>query len=86
MRIGRVVGNMVSVIHDPCHDGHKFLLVRFLDGEGRGTEEGVFADSANAGIGDLVLVSEDGGAAELVFGLEDKVCVFDGLIVGVIDE
>lgn len=83
MRIGRVVGNMVSVIRDPCHDGHKFLLVRFQDREG---EEGVFADSANAGIGDLVLVCEDGGAAEIVFELEQKTCVFDGLIVGVIDE
>ena len=86
MRIGRVVGNMVSVIHDPCHDGHKFLLVRFLDKDGNELEEGVFADAADAGIGDLVLVSEDGGAAELVFELEDSVCVFDGLIVGVIDE
>ncbi|MCI5698838.1 MAG: ethanolamine utilization protein EutN [Lachnospiraceae bacterium] len=86
MRIGRVVGNMVSVIHDPCHDGHKFLLVRFLDDEGHELEEGVFADSADAGIGDLVLVSEDGGAAELIFKLENQVCVFDGLILGVIDE
>lgn len=86
MRIGRVVGNLVSVIHDSCHNGHKLLLVRFLDREGNALEEGVFADSADAGIGDLVLVSEDGGTAELIFELEDSVCVFDGLIVGVIDE
>ena len=44
MRIGRVVGNMVSVIHDPAHDGKKFLLVHFYDNDGNMLEEGVYAD------------------------------------------
>lgn len=86
MRIGRVVGNMVSVIHDVQHSGKKFLLVRFYDDEGNLVEEGVYADSANAGTGDLVLVCEDGDAAEMIFDLDGEAVVFDGLILGVIDE
>ena len=85
MRVGRVVGNMVTVIHDPCHDGKKFLIVQFLDEDGKVYEEGVYADSANAGIGDTVLVCEDGDAAELIFDLQGEPSVFDGLIVGVVD-
>ena len=85
MRIGRVIGNMVSVIHDPAHDGKKFLLVHFYDNDGNMLEEGVYADSANAGIGDTVLVCEDGDAAEMIFDLKGEPSVFDGLIVGVVD-
>lgn len=84
--MGRVVGNMVSVIHDVQHSGKKFLLVRFYDDEGNLVEEGVYADSANAGTGDLVLVCEDGDAAEMIFDLDGEAVVFDGLILGVIDE
>ncbi len=86
MRVGRVVGNMVSVIHDPAHDGRKFLLVRFEDRNGNFLEEGVFADAADAGIGDRVLVCEDGDAAEMLLELNGEPCVFDGLILGVVDE
>ncbi|MEE0419364.1 MAG: EutN/CcmL family microcompartment protein [Lachnospiraceae bacterium] len=86
MRIGRVTGNMTSVIHDPSHEGYKFLTVRFVNAEGQEEDaEAVFADAAQAGIGDLVLVCEDGGAAGMVFALEGSVCVLDGVIVGVID-
>lgn len=86
MRIGRVVGNMVSVIHDPTHAGKKFLLVHFFDDDGKFLEEGVYADSANAGTGDLVLVCEDGDAAEMILELDSEAIVFDGVILGVIDE
>lgn len=86
MRIGRVVGNMVSVIHDIQHSGKKFLLVRFYDLDENLIEEGVYADTANAGIGDLVLVCEDGDAAAMILGLEGETVVFDGVILGVIDE
>ena len=63
MRIGRVTGNMTSVIHDPSHEGYKFLTVRFVNAEGQEEDaEAVFADAAQAGIGDLVLVCEDRGS------------------------
>ena len=86
MRVGRVVGNLVSVIKEPTHIGKKMMLIRFLDDKGEEMEEEyVYADASGAGIGDLVLVSEDGSAAETEFHLENDVCTFDGVIVGVVD-
>ncbi len=86
MRIGRVVGNLVSVIKEPTHIGKKMMLIRFLNDKGEETEEEyVYADASGAGVGDLVLVSEDGSAAETEFHLENDVCTFDGVIVGVVD-
>lgn len=62
------------------------MLVCFLDSDGNELpEEHIYADAAGAGVGDLVLVSEDGGAAEAEFDLGGDVCVFDGVIVGVVD-
>ena len=86
MRVGRVVGNLVSVIKEPTHIGKKMMLIRFLNDRGEEMEdEYVYADAAGAGVGDLVLVSEDGSAAETEFHLENDVCTFDGVIVGVVD-
>ena len=86
MRVGRVVGNIVSVIKEPTHIGKKMMLIRFLNDKGEEMDdEYVYADAAGAGVGDLVLVSEDGGAAETEFHLENDVCTFDGVIVGVVD-
>ena len=86
MRVGRVVGNLVSVIKEPTHIGKKMMLIRFLNDKGDETEEEyVYADASGAGVGDLVLVSEDGSAAETEFHLENDVCTFDGVIVGVVD-
>jgi ethanolamine utilization protein EutN len=86
MRVGRVVGNLVSVIKEPTHIGKKMMLIRFLNDKGEETEEEyVYADASGAGVGDLVLVSEDGSAAETEFHLENDVCTFDGVIVGVVD-
>ncbi len=86
MRVARVVGNIVSVIKEPCHQGKKLMLVSFLDDEGKELpEEHVYVDASGAGIGDIVLVCEDGGAAELEFDLAGGDCIFDGLIVGIVD-
>ena len=86
MRVGRVVGNLVSVIKEPTHIGKKMMLIRFLNDKGEESEEEyVYADASGAGVGDLVLVSEDGSAAETEFHLENDVCTFDGVIVGVVD-
>ena len=85
MRIGRVTGNVVSVVKEPTHAGKKLLIVSFLDGRGELLdEEYIYADAAGAGVGDMVLVSEDGTAAELEFE-HDEICSHDGVIVGVVD-
>ena len=84
MRLARVVGNVVSTVKERTHSNYKLLIVRYLDGEGNPVEtEQIVFDGADAGVGDLVLVNVDGGAAKMLLG--DKEIIADNTICGVID-
>ena len=84
MRLARVVGNVVSTVKEPTHSNYKLLIVRYLDGEGNPVEtEQIVFDGADAGVGDLVLVNVDGGAAKMLLG--DKEIIADNTACGVID-
>ena len=85
MRLARVVGNVVSTVKDPCYTGYKLMLVEYLDPDTRqpdGARQIVF-DCVDAGVGGIVLVNIDGGAANML--LNDKVCIADQTICGIID-
>ena len=66
MLIARVTGNIVSTVKHPDYHGQKLLILRAvgLDGELFG-DELVALDGADthAGIGELVLVIQEGGSA-----------------------
>ncbi len=84
MRLARVVGNVVSTVKESTHSNYKLLIVRYLDGEGNPVEtEQIVFDGADAGVGDLVLVNVDGGAAKML--LRDKEIIADNTACGVID-
>jgi len=84
MRLGRVVGNVVSVVKDASHHNYKLMIVEFVDEKGNASGARQIAiDGANAGVGDFVLINVDGGAAKQL--LEDKEVIIDLTICGVID-
>ncbi len=84
MRLARVVGNVVSTVKERTHSNYKLLIVQYLDGEGNPVEtEQIVFDGADAGVGDLVLVNVDGGAAKML--LCDKEIIADNTACGVID-
>ena len=84
MRLARVVGNLVSTIKEKTHYNYKLLIVEYLDGAGNPVEsQQIVFDGADAGIGDLVLVNVDGGAAKTL--LKDKEIIADNTACGVID-
>ncbi len=84
MRIGRVVGNVVSTVKNQTQYGYKLLLVEYIDTEGNpiGPRQIAF-DGACAGVGDIVLINVDGGAAKML--LEDNELIADLTICGVLD-
>ncbi len=84
MKIAKVVGNVVSTVKNKTQYGYKLLLVEFIDTEGNpvGPRQIAF-DGAHAGVGDIVLVNTDGGAAKMFFGDNDLIA--DWTICGVID-
>jgi microcompartment protein CcmK/EutM len=84
MKLARVTGTVVSTVKYEKYRGLKMLKVRHLDlALNEVGEELVALDAANAGIGDIVLVNNDGGAAQMV--MEDKTLIASVTICGVID-
>ncbi|MDD3401092.1 MAG: EutN/CcmL family microcompartment protein [Eubacteriales bacterium] len=84
MKIARVVGNVVSTVKEKTHYGKKFLIVEYMDqnGQAQGARQIAF-DAVDAGIGDVVLVDIDGGAAKML--LNDKEDISNVTICGVLD-
>lgn len=83
MILAKVIGNIVSTIKDEGFTGQKLMVIDYLDEAGNTTGKHAIAfDVADAGIGDTVLVSVDGGAANMFLG---KSCIADLTICGVID-
>lgn len=84
MRIGRVVGNVVSTIKDRSHENYKLLIVKECDDSGHcDGEEMIVIDTACAGEGDYVLMLDDGGSSRMM--MENKHAPVDSIIVGVLD-
>ena len=85
MKIGRVVGTVVSTIKAPVFDGQRLLVCDLVDPSGEG--EGDYAIAVpvvNAGQGDLVLILDEGTSARQIVGAE--VAPIRAVIVGIIDE
>lgn len=84
MKIAKVTGTVVSTVKYEKYRGHKLLKIRHLTLEGEMTGEELIAlDAAHAGIGDIVLVNNDGGAAQMV--VDDMELIASVTICGVID-
>jgi microcompartment protein CcmK/EutM len=82
--LGRVVGNVVSTQKYDRLQGAKLLLVQPLDLEERPRGGTVLAiDSVDAGVGDKVLVVQEGKSAMQVLGR--GLAAVDMAIVGVVD-
>jgi ethanolamine utilization protein EutN len=85
MYIGRVSGTVVATIKDPALAARKLLVVDRLTPEGE--EDGkywVAVDSVQAGVGDTVLVIDEGNGARQVLNWEDA--PVRAVIVGIVDQ
>lgn len=84
MIIGKVVGNVVSTIKHPAYAGRKLLLVRPMHLSGEKPEDDFIAvDAAHAGIGDTVLVCQEGNSTRQVIGVPNS--PIRSSIIGIID-
>jgi len=70
MLLAKVTGNVVATQKDPTLVGHKLLLIRYLnlDGTPQGDEDTVVIDLCGAGIGDTVLIVDEGDAVQQILG------------------
>ena len=87
MNVCRVLGTLVSTAKHPAYVGHKLLLCQPLDAEGMEAGDVIIAvDHVQAGVGDRVLVMQEGGGIRLLLGAVDGKLPIRSLIVGVVDE
>ena len=84
MLIAKVIGTVVSTIKHPSFHAKKLLLVQSLHLPGEPAEDAFIAvDAAQAGIGDTVLICQEGNSARQGIGVPNA--PIRSSIVGIID-
>lgn len=84
MLVGRVVGDVVATQKSASHEGRKILMVQPINLDGSDRGETVLAlDAVDAGVGDRVLVVQEGFSAMTAAGRPNS--PIDMTVVGVID-
>lgn len=85
MLLAKVIGNVVSTIKHPDYMGQKLLVVQPIDPAGKPKGKSMLAmDVVQAGVGDTVLVLDEGGSGRMVMETPDK-RVLRTVIVGIVD-
>ncbi len=85
MTLGRVVASVVATEKHAHYLGKKLLVVRPVGPDGTPKGKSMLAvDGVQAGIGDLVLVVDEGGSARAVVGDEAAVTIRTA-ICGIVD-
>ena len=86
MYIGRVSGTVVATIKNELFQGRKLLVVDRLNLQGQPTARyDIAVDMVQAGVGDLVLVLDEGNSARQIVGREPNGAI-RAVIVGIIDQ
>lgn len=84
MKLCSVTGTIVSTPKNKNLQGEKLLIVRVMQPDGRLTNEAYVAiDRVDAGIGDTVIMNDEGASARLI--LDNEAAPVRMVIVGVVD-
>ena len=84
MKTGRVVGTVVSTVQIPVLDGHRLLVCDLTDPTGSSSGYTIAVDVVDAGVGDRVLILDEGNSARQILGLDTG--AIRAVVVGIVDE
>lgn len=85
MFTGRVIGSIHSTIHHPWYGAKKMLVVEKTDAAGQPVSGYIVAvDTVGAGVGEIVLVLDEGGGARQIVSSTDG--PVRSMIVAIVDE
>jgi len=85
VKLGKVMGTVVSTISHPIYDGRALLMCDLLDEKGE--DAGgylICVDAVEAGPGDTVLILDEGNGARQVVG--DPSGPVRAVVVGIVDQ
>ncbi len=84
MFLADVIGTVVSPVQHASLDGHTLLLLRPLDAQGQAAgKTRIAVDRTQAGVGDRVIVIDEGNSGRQVLGVKDA--PIKTIVVGVVD-
>ncbi len=84
MKIARVIGSVVNTVKLENLQGMKLMWVAPVNEKGEPSEPAVLAaDGVQAGIGDIVLLCQEGKSARMI--MESTDAPVEAVIVGVVD-
>ena len=84
MTLGRVIGTVVSTVKLEALSGYKILMVQPVDPQGEDLGAVTLAlDSVQAGVGDTVLVIDEGNSSRMIVG--DSMAPIRTMVVGIVD-
>lgn len=84
MKIAHVAGTVVSPISHPFFEGQRLLLCDLLDADGNPDGYLIAVDVVDAGVGDRVLICDEGTSARQIFKIDSG--PIRTVIVGIVDE
>jgi microcompartment protein CcmK/EutM len=86
MILGKVIGNVVSTVKMYGYESKKVLIIQPIDPESKNSGKSFLAvDAVQAGIGDIVIVMEEGGSARMIINEPDSLTV-KSVVAGIVDE
>ncbi len=86
MILAKVIGNVVATVKEKGYKSKKILIVQPIDPEGKPLGKSfLVVDAVQAGIGDKVLVLEEGGSARTIINEPESLTV-KAVIAGIVDE
>jgi ethanolamine utilization protein EutN len=84
VKVGKVVGTVVSTINIELLDEHRLLLCDLQDVNGDAAGYTIAVDVVDAGVGETVLILDEGNSARQILGRDWG--AIRAVVVGVIDE
>ncbi len=84
MKVAHVAGTVVSPISHPFFDSQRLLLCDLLDADGAPNGYLIAVDVVGAGVGERVLICDEGTSARQIFGIDTG--PIRSVIVGIIDD
>ncbi|MFA9563686.1 MAG: EutN/CcmL family microcompartment protein [Acidimicrobiales bacterium] len=84
MKIAQVVGTVVSPISHSFFEGQRLLLCDLVDPDGSPSGSLIAVDVVDAGVGERVLICDEGTSARQIFGIDTG--PIRSVIIGIIDE
>jgi ethanolamine utilization protein EutN len=84
VKIAEVAGTVVSPISHPLFEGRRLLLCDLVDTDGSASGYLIAVDVVDAGVGDRVLICDEGTSARQILGVTTG--PIRSVIVGIIDQ